>query len=129
TEHNLIPEAWGGQTIFVEVSAKQKLGLDSLLEMILLQAEVLELKADPHRLAKGVVVEAKLERGRGPVATVLVQSGTLRVGDVFVVGIVSGKVRALITHTGAKVQEAGPSIPVEVAGLPGVPFAGDVFQV
>jgi translation initiation factor IF-2 len=129
SEHGLISESWGGDTIMVEVSAKEKTGLDTLLEMILLQSEVLELKADPHRLAKGVVVEAKLERGRGPVATVLVQSGTLRVGDVFVVGIVSGKVRALITHTGAKVQEAGPSIPVEVVGLPGVPSAGDVFQV
>ncbi len=129
SEHGLISESWGGDTIMVEVSAKEKTGLDTLLEMILLQAEVLELKADPHRLAKGVVVEAKLERGRGPVATVLVQSGTLRVGDVFVVGTFSGKVRALITHTGAKVQEAGPSIPVEVAGLPGVPSAGDVFQV
>jgi translation initiation factor IF-2 len=129
SEQGLISESWGGDTIMVEVSAKEKLGLDTLLEMILLQSEVLELKADPHRMAKGVVVEAKLERGRGPVATVLVQSGTLRVGDVFVVGIFSGKVRALITHTGAKVQEAGPSIPVEVAGLPGVPAAGDVFQV
>ncbi|MBK5282280.1 MAG: translation initiation factor IF-2 [Nitrospiraceae bacterium] len=129
SEHGLISESWGGDTIMVEVSAKEKTGLDTLLEMILLQSEVLELKADPHRLAKGVVVEAKLERGRGPVATVLVQSGTLRVGDVFVVGIVSGKVRGLIAHTGAKVQEAGPSIPVEVAGLPGVPSAGDVFQV
>ena len=129
SEHGLISESWGGDTIMVEVSAKEKTGLDTLLEMILLQSEVLELKADPHRMAKGVVVEAKLERGRGPVATVLVQSGTLRVGDVFVVGIFSGKVRALITHTGAKVQEAGPSIPVEVAGLPGVPSAGDVFQV
>ena len=129
SEHGLISESWGGDTIMVEVSAKEKIGLDTLLEMILLQSEVLELKADPHRPAKGVVVEAKLERGRGPVATVLVQGGTLRVGDVFVVGIFSGKVRALITHTGAKVQEAGPSIPVEVAGLPGVPSAGDVFQV
>ena len=129
SEHGLISESWGGDTIMVEVSAKEKIGLDALLEMILLQSEVLELKADPHRLAKGVVVEAKLERGRGPVATVLVQTGMLRVGDVFVVGIFSGKVRALITHTGAKVQEAGPSIPVEVAGLPGVPSAGDVFQV
>ena len=129
SEHGLISEAWGGDTIMVEVSAKQKTGLDQLLEMILLQAEVLELKADPHQLAKGAVVEAKLERGRGPVATVLVQSGTLHVGDVFVVGSFSGKVRALISHTGAKVQEAGPSIPVEVNGLPGVPSAGDVFQV
>ena len=128
SEHGLISEAWGGDTIMVEVSAKQKTGLDQLLEMILLQAEVLELKADPHQLARGAVVEAKLERGRGPVATVLVQNGTLRVGDVFVVGAFSGKVRALIGHTGAKVQQAGPSVPVEVIGLPGVPSAGDVFQ-
>ena len=128
SEHGLISEAWGGDTIMVEVSAKQKTGLDQLLEMILLQAEVLELKADPHQLAKGTVVEAKLERGRGPVATVLVQSGTLHVGDVFVVGPFSGKVRALINHTGSKVQQAGPSVPVEVIGLPGVPSAGDVFQ-
>ena len=129
SEHGLISEAWGGETIMVEVSAKQKTGLDQLLEMILLQAEVLELKADPQRMAKGAVVEAKLERGRGPLATVLVQSGTLRVGDAFVVGVFSGRVRALLSHTGAKVQEAGPSIPVSVIGLPGVPAAGDVFQV
>lgn len=128
-EHNLIPESWGGQTIFVEVSAKQKLGLDTLLEMILLQAEVLELKANADRLAKGTVIEAKLERGRGPVATVLVQSGTLRVGDAFVVGTFSGRVRALVSDTGAKVTEAGPSVPVEVIGLPGVPAAGDPFVV
>jgi len=128
SEHGLISEAWGGDTIMVEVSAKQKTGLDQLLEMVLLQAEILELKADPHVLAKGAVVEAKLERGRGPVATVLIQNGTLRVGDVFVVGSFSGKVRALISHTGVKVEEAGPSIPVEVIGLPGVPSAGDVFQ-
>ena len=128
-ERNLVPEAWGGQTICVEVSAKQKVGLDALLEMILLQSEVLELKADPHRLAKGAVVEAKRDRGRGPVATVLVQSGTLRVGDAFVVGTFSGRVRALITDTGQKVSEAGPSMPVEVIGLPGVPSAGDPFVV
>ncbi len=128
-EHNLIPEAWGGDTIMVEVSAKQKVGLDTLLEMILLQAEVLELKADPYRPAKGTVIEAKLDRGRGPVATVLVQGGTLRVGDAFVVGTFSGRVRALITDTGSKVPEAGPSMPVEVIGLPGVPSAGDAFQV
>jgi translation initiation factor IF-2 len=129
SEHNLIPESWGGQTIFVEVSAKQKVGLDVLLEMILLQAEVLELKANRNRFAKGVVIEAKLERGRGPVATVLVQSGTLRGGEAFVVGTFSGRVRALISDTGAKVNEAGPSVPVEVIGLPGVPLAGDAFVV
>jgi translation initiation factor IF-2 len=128
-EHQLIPESWGGQTIFVEVSAKQKTGIDHLLEMILLQADVLELRADPHRMAKGTVVEAKLDRGRGPVATVLVQSGTLRVGEAFVVGSFSGRVRAMVTDTGAKVNEAGPSIPVEVVGLPGVPSAGDSFVV
>ncbi|MBH0201994.1 MAG: translation initiation factor IF-2 [Nitrospira sp.] len=129
SEHGLISEAWGGDTIMVEVSAKEKTGLDTLLEMILLQAEVLELKADPHRQAKGTVIEAKIERGRGPVATVLVQSGTLRVGDAYVVGTYSGRVRALISDRGEKTQQAGPSIPVEVIGLPGVPSAGDVFHV
>jgi translation initiation factor IF-2 len=129
SEHGLISEAWGGDTIMVEVSARQKTGLDTLLEMILLQSEVLELKADPHRAAKGTVIEAKIERGRGPVATVLVQNGTLKVGDVYVVGTYSGRVRALINDRGAKVPQAGPSIPVEVLGLPGVPSAGDVFQV
>ena len=128
-EHNLIPESWGGQTIFAEVSAKQKIGLESLLEMILLQSEVLELKADPTRPAKGAVVEAKLDRGRGPVATVLVQGGTLKVGDAFVVGTFSGRVRALVSDKGEKVSEAGPSTPVEVIGLPGVPAAGDPFIV
>lgn len=128
-EHELISEAWGGDTIMVEVSAKQQTGLDTLLEMILLQAEVLELKADPHRQANGTVIEAKIERGRGPVATVLVQSGTLRVGDAYVVGAFSGRVRALINDQGMKMQQAGPSIPVEVIGLSGVPSAGDVFQV
>lgn len=129
SEHGLISEAWGGDTIMVEVSAKQKTGLDTLLEMILLQSEVLELKADPHRQAKGAVIEAKIERGRGPVATVLVQNGTLKVGDVYVVGAFSGRVRALMNDRGVKTQQAGPSIPVEVIGLPGVPSAGDVFQV
>ncbi len=129
SEHGLISEAWGGDTIMVEVSAKQKTGLDTLLEMILLQAEVLELKADPHRQAKGTVIEAKIERGRGPVATVLVQSGTVGVGDAYVVGAFSGRVRALINDRGEKTQQAGPSIPVEVIGLPGVPSAGDVFHV
>ncbi len=129
SEHGLISEAWGGDTIMVEVSAKQKVGLDTLLEMILLQAEVLELKADPHRQARGTVIEAKIERGRGPVATVLVQSGTLKVADAYVVGAFSGRVRALINDRGEKAQQAGPSIPVEVIGLPGVPSAGDVFQV
>lgn len=129
SEHGLISEAWGGDTIMVEVSAKQKAGLDTLLEMILLQAEVLELKADPYQQARGTVIEAKIERGRGPVATVLVQSGTLKVADAYVVGSFSGRVRALINDRGEKAQQAGPSIPVEVIGLPGVPSAGDVFHV
>ena len=129
TEHGLIPEPWGGDTIMVEVSAKEGTGLEQLLEMVLLQAEVLELKADPSRMAKGLVIEAKLDRGRGPVATVLVQSGTLHVGDAFVVGTFSGRVRALVTDTGSKTSEAGPSVPVEVIGLPGVPGAGDLFTI
>lgn len=129
TEHGLVAESWGGDTIMVEVSAKQRTGLDQLLEMILLQAEVLELKADPARMAKGLVIEAKLDRGRGPIATVLVQSGTLHVGDAFVVGNFSGRVRALVTDTGKKTTEAGPSVPVEVIGLPGVPSAGDAFTI
>jgi translation initiation factor IF-2 len=128
TEYELVPEEWGGQTIMVEVSAKQKLNLDSLLEMILLQAEVLELKANPDRLAHGVIVEAKLSKGMGPVATVLVQTGTLRVGDAFVVGSIAGRVRALINDRGKRVKEAGPAHPVEVLGLSDVPHAGDIFQ-
>lgn len=128
-EYELIPEAWGGKTIFAEVSAKKKIGLEDLLEMILLQAEVLELKANPSRPMIGTIVEAKLDRGRGPVATVLVQQGTLRVGDIFVTGSHFGKVRALINDKGKKVDEAGPSIPVEVIGLDGVPQAGETFVV
>jgi translation initiation factor IF-2 len=129
SERGLVPEAWGGETIFVEVSAKKKTGLDTLLEMILLQAEVLELRAAPERLARGIVIEAKIDRGRGPVATVLVQNGTLRLGDPFVVGTYSGRVRALFNHAGRPVKEAGPSIPVEVVGLLGCPMAGQEFVV
>ena len=128
-ERGLVPEAWGGETIYAEVSAKKKTGLDQLLEMILLQAEVLELRANPARLAKGIVIEAKIDRGRGPVATVLVQAGTLRVGDAFVVGTFSGRVRALFNDAGRSVKEAGPAIPVEVVGLLGAPMAGDEFVV
>ncbi len=129
SERGLVSEAWGGETIFVEVSAKKKTGLDTLLEMILLQAEVLELKAAPDRWARGIVIEAKIDRGRGPVATVLVQNGTLRLGDPFVVGTYSGRVRALFNHAGRPVKEAGPSIPVEVVGLLGCPMAGQEFVV
>jgi translation initiation factor IF-2 len=128
-EQSLIPEAWGGQTIYVEVSAKKKLGLDLLLEMILLQAEVLELKVNANKPARGVIIEAKLDRGRGPVATVLVQEGTLRVGDAFVTGSYSGKVRALIDDMANRIEWADPSTPVEVIGLEGVPQAGDSFLV
>jgi len=129
TEYGLIPEEWGGDTICVPVSATQKTGLDNLLEMILLVAEMLELKANPQKPAKGVVIEAKLDKGRGPVATVLVQEGTLKVGDPIVAGHISGKVRAMNNDKGQQIKEAGPSTPVEVLGLTDVPQAGDVLQV
>jgi translation initiation factor IF-2 len=129
TKYDLIPEAWGGKTIFAEISAKQRINLDFLLEMILLQAEIMELKANPDKSAKGTILEARLDKGRGPVATVLVQSGTLKVGDPFVTGIYYGKVRAMIDDMGHKIKEAGPSTPVEVLGLAGVPSAGDSFTV
>jgi translation initiation factor IF-2 len=127
SDHGLVPEDWGGDTIFVQVSAKKNIGLDNLLEMILLQAEILELKANPAKLARGHVVEAKLDAGRGPVATVLVQEGTLRAGDPVVCGIHYGKIRALLNDRGMQVKEAGPSMPVELIGLSGVPHAGDEF--
>ncbi len=125
SEQGLVPEAWGGDTIFVMVSAKQAQGINELLEMILLQSEVLELKANPEKLAVGYVVEAKLDAGRGPVATVLIQDGTLRAGDAVVCGIHHGKIRALINDRSVQVDSAGPSIPVEILGLSGVPNAGD----
>jgi translation initiation factor IF-2 len=128
-EYGIISEEWGGQNIFVEVSAKKGIGIENLLEMILLQAEIMELKANPDKKAKGTIIEAKLDRGRGPVATVLVQSGTLRVGDPFLAGIHTGRVRALIDDTGKRITEAGPSTPVEVIGFPEVPSAGDIFTV
>ena len=128
-EYGLLPESWGGQTIYVEVSAKEGQGLESLLDMLLLQAEVMELKADLACSARGVVLEAKLDKGRGPVATMLVQGGTLKVGDIFVVGSVSGRVRGLTSDKGVRLKEAGPSTPVEVIGLLGVPEAGDQLIV
>ena len=121
----LSPEEWGGDTIFVKVSAKENQGIDSLLEMILLQAEVLELKANPRTLAQGHVIEANLDSGRGPIATVLVQKGTLRAGNIVVCGIHYGKVRAMLDDRGNRVEEASPSMPVEIFGLSGVPNAGD----
>ena len=128
-EYGLLPESWGGQTIFVEVSAKQGQGLDNLLDMLLLQADVMELKADLACSARGVVLEAKLDKGRGPVATVLIQGGTLKVSEAFVVGSVSGRVRGLTSDKGARLKEAGPSTPVEIIGLLGVPEAGDQLVV
>ena len=127
SNHGLVPEEWGGQTIFIGTSAKTTAGIDQLLEMTALQAEVLELKANPNRAAKGVIVESRLDRGRGAVATALIQSGTLREGDVVVVGAHSGRVRALLDASGKKVRAAGPSDPVEVLGLSGVPSAGDTL--
>jgi translation initiation factor IF-2 len=124
-EIGVTPEEWGGDTIFVQVSAKKQIGIDNLLEMILLQAELLELKANPDKLAVGNVVEAKLDSGRGPVATVLVKEGTLKAGDAVVCGVHHGKVRALLNDLGVKVDSAGPSHPVEIIGLSGVPMAGD----
>jgi translation initiation factor IF-2 len=127
TEFGLVPEDWGGQTIFVEVSAKKRINLAELLEMVLLQADVMDLKANPDKGARGTIVEAKLDRGRGPVATVLVQEGTAKVGDYFVAGLHYGRVRAMQNDRGEKLPVAGPSMPVEVIGFNGVPDAGDVF--
>ncbi|MEL6423678.1 MAG: translation initiation factor IF-2, partial [Pseudomonadota bacterium] len=128
-QHEVIVESMSGDTLEVEVSALKKQGLDSLLDAIAMQAELLELKANPARRANGVVVEAKLERGRGPVGTVLVQGGTLKVGDIVIAGAAWGKVRALIDDRGKQVKEAGPSVPVEVLGFNAAPDAGDVFDV
>jgi len=123
----LIPEEWGGQTIYVPTSAKKGTGIDQLLEMTALQSEILELKANPNRAARGVIIESRLDRGRGPVATVLIQNGTLKEGDAVVVGAHSGRIRALSDPSGKKVKSAGPSDPVEILGLSGVPAAGDVL--
>ncbi|MCI5730111.1 MAG: translation initiation factor IF-2 [Eubacterium sp.] len=127
SEYELIPEEWGGSTIFCPVSAHTKEGISNLLEMIVLTSEVLELKANPKRRARGIVIEAQLDKGRGPVATVLVQKGTLNVGDHIAVGTAYGKVRAMLDHKGERVKQATPSTPVEILGLNGVPSAGEVF--
>jgi translation initiation factor IF-2 len=126
-QHGLAPEEWGGNTVFVPVSARTKDGIPHLLEMLLLQSDILELKANPQKLARGTIVEAKLDRGRGPVATVLVQEGTLRVGDAFVCGVFHGRARAMIDDRGNRIEQAGPAMPVEILGFQGVPQAGDVF--
>jgi translation initiation factor IF-2 len=129
SDKGLMPEEWGGDTVMVEVSAKTKKNIDKLLEMILLVGDLRELKADPGIPASGTVLESRVDKGRGPVATVLVQNGTLHVGDVFIVGAVYGKVRAMFDDHGAAIKQAGPATPVEVLGLQGVPDAGDQFQV
>ncbi|MBO4352970.1 MAG: translation initiation factor IF-2, partial [Eggerthellaceae bacterium] len=129
TEYGVIPEEWGGQNMFVEVSAKKKINIDGLLETIILQAEVLELKANPNALASGFVIEANLDKGRGPVATVLVQRGTLHPGDTVVAGTSYGRVRALVDPAGKHVKKAAPADPVEILGLNSVPVAGDEFRV
>ena len=129
TEYGLVTEEWGGDTICVPVSAKTKQGLDNLLEMVLLQADMLELKANPHRIARGTIIEAELHKGRGPIATVLVQNGTLKIGDPIVAGTAYGRVRAMMDDKGRRVTEAGPSQPVEVLGFSEVPSAGDVMNV
>ncbi|MBO5937651.1 MAG: translation initiation factor IF-2, partial [Clostridia bacterium] len=129
TEYGLVPEEWGGDAICVPVSAKTHMGIDNLLESILLVAEMAELKANPNRAAKGVVIEARLDKGRGPIATLLVQNGTLRVGDIVVAGQSVGRVRVMQTERGTRIKEAGPSVPVEVTGLSTTPGAGDTFDV
>jgi translation initiation factor IF-2 len=128
-DRGLMPEDWGGTTVFVDVSAKKKTNLNLLMEMICLVADLQELRANPARSASGVVLEAKLDRGRGPVATVLVQDGTLHTSDNFVVGNVYGKVRAMFDDRGAQLEEAPPSTPVEILGMEGLPQAGDQFVV
>jgi translation initiation factor IF-2 len=127
--YELISEEWGGDTIFMEVSAKQGTNVKELVEMILLQAEILELKASVETPAKGIIVEAQLDKGRGPVATVLIQSGTVKVGDAFVSGVHHGRARAMLSDRGVRIESAGPSMPIEVLGLSGVPEAGDTFHV
>ena len=129
TEHGLVCEDWGGDTICVPVSAKKQQNLDELLEMVLLQADVLDLKANPNKAAKGTIIEAQLDKGRGPVATVLVQNGTLKIGDPIVAGIAYGRVRAMMNDKGENVKTAGPSCPVEVLGFNEVPSAGDIMNV
>ena len=129
TEHGLVPEEWGGESICVPVSAKTHMGIDSLLESILLVAEMAELKANPNRAAKGVVIEARLDKGRGPIATLLVQNGTLNAGDIIVAGQSVGRVRVMSNERGQRIKQAGPSVPVEITGLDVTPNAGDIFDV
>ena len=129
TEYEIVPEEWGGDTIVCQISAKTGQGIDHLLEMIILTAEVAELKANPDRLARGIVIEARLDRGRGPLMTVLVQNGTLKTGDTIIAGTAVGNVRVMMTDQGEKIENAGPSVPVEISGMSEVPEAGDFFNV
>jgi translation initiation factor IF-2 len=129
SEYELVPEQWGGNTLFTEVSAKQKTGIKELLDIILLQAEILELRANPDKPARGVIIEAKLDKGRGPVATLLVQEGRLKTGDAFLAGSHYGRVRAMLNDKGQKIEKAGPSTPVEVVGFTDIPDAGETFIV
>lgn len=128
TEYGIVPEEWGGDTPCIPVSAKKNQGIDDLLEMVLLVADMKELKANPDRAAKGTVIEARLDKGRGPVATMLVQNGTLKIGDIIVAGTAVGRVRAMTNYRGEKVEKAGPSYPVEITGLDDVPLGGDIFN-
>jgi len=128
TKYDLIPEEWGGETVICPISAKTGQGLDNLLEMVILTAEVLELKANPNRRAKGVVIEARLDKARGPVATLLVQNGTLKQGDIVIAGTAVGRVRVMTNDKGRTVKTAGPSVPVEITGLADVPTPGDEFN-
>ena len=129
TEYNLVPEEWGGETIVCPISAKTGEGIDNLLDMIILTAEIAELRANPKRLARGTVIEARLDKGRGPLMTVLVQNGTLKIGDTIIAGTAVGNVRVMVTEKGERVTEAGPSVPVEISGMSEVPNAGDSFNV
>jgi len=129
TEYSLVPEEWGGDTLFAEVSAKKNVGIKELLELILLQSEILELKVNPSKKARGTIIESKLDKGRGPIATVLIQEGTLKIGDNFVTGTISGRIRAMINYKGQRITKAAPSTPVEVFGLSTVPDAGNLFIV
>ena len=128
TKYDLVPEEWGGDTIICPISAKTGMGLDNLLEMVLLTAEVQELKANPNRRGKGVVIEARLDKSRGPIATLLVQNGTLKQGDIVIAGTAVGRVRVMTNDKGRTVKQAGPSVPVEITGLADVPSAGDAFD-
>ena len=129
TEYDLVPEEWGGETIVCQISAKQGIGIDNLLEMIILTAEMAELRANPKRLARGTVIEARLDKGRGPIMTVLVQNGTLNHGDTIIAGTAVGNVRVMMTDSGERLTSAGPSVPVEISGMSEVPSAGDSFNV